>query len=72
MALVVFGVGHRALFITQDNSPEAFFFAADEGSRATYERFERTFGADEVVLVDLPGRLTPARGGSARAGQAHS
>lgn len=54
MALVVFGLGHRALFITQDNSPEVFF-AADEESRATYERFERTFGADEVVLVDLRG-----------------
>jgi predicted RND superfamily exporter protein len=54
MALVVFGVGHRALFITQDNSPETFF-AADEGSRATYKRFERAFGADEVVLVDLRG-----------------
>lgn len=54
LATLILLVGHRAAFITLDNSPETFF-AADEDSRATYDRFERTFGADEVVLVDLRG-----------------
>lgn len=54
LAAIVLVIGHRAVFITLDNSPETFF-AADDESREVYEDFEQIFGADEVVLVDLRG-----------------
>jgi hypothetical protein len=47
-------VGHRSLFVSQDNSPE-IFFTADQKARQTYQQMIDVFGADEFVLVQLRG-----------------
>jgi len=54
LAVIVVGVGHRAAFVVQNNSPETLF-GADEGAKATYKKMVDTFGGDEVVLVQLRG-----------------
>ncbi len=54
MTIVVLGVGHRALFIVQDNSPETLF-SATPAAKQTYRELVRNFGGDEVVLVQLRG-----------------
>jgi len=54
MTILVLGVGHRALLIQLDNSPETFF-TADEEARERYQAMVETFGSDEVVLVELGG-----------------
>lgn len=54
LALFVLGVGHRAAFIEQNNSPETLF-GADAKAKATYQKMVHTFGGDEVVLVQLRG-----------------
>ena len=47
-------VGHRAPLTRQDNAPETFF-AADPQATTTYRQMVRTFGGDELVLVELRG-----------------
>ncbi len=54
LTAAVLAVGHRALFIEQDNSPETFF-SANERARQTYRQMVATFGGDEVVLMQLGG-----------------
>ena len=54
MTMVVLGFGHRALFIVQDNSPDTLF-SAEPTAKQTYQELVRTFGGDEVVLVQLRG-----------------
>lgn len=54
LSLIALGVGHRAPFVRQDNSPETFF-SANAAARSTYERMVATFGGDEIVLVQLGG-----------------
>ena len=54
MTVVVLAVGHRAAFVTLDNSPETFY-SADAESRETYRQMVDTFGVDEVVMVELRG-----------------
>ncbi|MCA9523147.1 MAG: MMPL family transporter [Myxococcales bacterium] len=52
--LVVIGIGHRAIFIKQDNSPDALF-AADREATELYHQMVKTFGTDEMVLIQLRG-----------------
>lgn len=52
--LFVIGVGHRAIFIKQDNSPDALF-AADREATELYHNMVKTFGTDEMVLIQLRG-----------------
>lgn len=47
-------VGHRALFVRQDNSPETFF-SADPLAKEQYRELVRAFGGDEVLIVELRG-----------------
>lgn len=54
LAAMVVAVGHRAAWVRQDNSPDAFF-AADPQARRIYREFVRTFGADEYLIVQLRG-----------------
>lgn len=50
--VLVGAVGHRFLFLVHDNSPERLF-AADRQSTETYDAMKKTFGADEMVLIQL-------------------
>jgi len=54
LALLTVAIGHRALWVVQDNSPESFF-AVDQQAQATYGQVVEVFGADEVLLVELRG-----------------
>lgn len=54
LTFLAIAIGHRAPFIPQDNSPDTFF-AADEQARHVYRSMIDTFGADEVILVELRG-----------------
>ncbi len=61
LLLAVVAVGHRAPLVLQDNSPEALF-ATHQDALTTYHKMVRTFGSDEVVMVQLRGaRLDRAR-----------
>ena len=61
LLLAVVAVGHRAPLVQQDNSPEALF-ATRQDAMSTYHKMVRTFGSDEVVMVQLRGaRLDRAR-----------
>jgi predicted RND superfamily exporter protein len=57
LAVLTIAIGHRALFVVQDNSPESFF-AVDRAAQATHSELVRVFHADEVVLVELRGART--------------
>ena len=60
LALMMLVVGHRAPMVVQDNSPETLFSTHDN-DLATYHRLVRTFGSDEVVVIQLRGaRLSRA------------
>ena len=52
LLLLTVGIGHRAAFLVQDNSPETFY-AVDEKAEKTYRALVRTFESDEIVLVSL-------------------
>jgi predicted RND superfamily exporter protein len=54
MTAAVLAVGHRALLIEQDNSPDTFF-SANKRAQQTYHEMVATFGGDEVVLLQLGG-----------------
>jgi len=54
LALLSAAVAHRALWLEQDNSPDAFF-GADQEARQSYQSFKETFGRDEVVLLRWEG-----------------
>ena len=54
MVLLTLAIGHRTLFIKQDNSPSAFF-AVDQKAQETYRELVKAFSTDEVVLIELRG-----------------
>ena len=54
LALAVLALGHRAPMVRQDNSPETLF-AADRTRLETYHELVRSFGSDEVLMVQLRG-----------------
>jgi|GEM_PF-5887621 len=60
LLLLTLGIGHRAAFLVQDNSPETFY-AVDEGAEKTYRALVRTFESDEIVLVSLVGAKVNAK-----------
>lgn len=54
LAVLTLAIGHRAIFVVQDNSPESFF-AVEPEAQQTYHRLVEAFGVDEVLLVELRG-----------------